>query len=763
MLINIKGLKMTINVTTIGEAEFFTRLQTCIRQFEGYSTDPYLDTSTVGGIQHATIGIGFDLVNSSVRTQVFDAMAVPAGVRASLTNIINNPPSTASALQSQLNTAYGQPFVMTPAQITTVFNNIITGYLNAAQTKSGLPFSDELVALTSVQFNGGDGLFGPGLTDALNISDPHEARAEAWYQIRYAHATDQNESRRYSEASIFGLYESPSGPVSKEEAVGIYRMYTHHYGESYDNNGGMINYDNAKSNNIGLSNGDLRAMGATFSGYSTQKLELELRRAADTIETEYLIPKNLSLDSINPLNIQVCYDDGVNPVITLTGEDNATRTGHIDDLLIGDANGNTLEGKSGNDILLGEDGADTLDGGKGNDTLEGGAGNDTYIYTSGDGFDAIVDSDGSGQIKVGTTVLTLAGSKKVGPNTWLSADGKYQYVWDGADAAGERNLYIHNTKDAGVTVSLVVKNFHGGNLGLNLTEAIDPSVMAANIIGDRKPLDTNPTMPGVQTEINPNTGNAKTDPNQPDEGHEDTLFDSVGNDRIQGLGGQDKLDAKNGGDDLLEGGEGSDVLLGKLGKDTLYANSQKPLADTFAADSSGTPTNQRGDLLSGGVDDDQLYGDVGNDALAGGAGGDTLLGGAGDDILLGDHDITDATISWTATQHHDPIPGGGIDHTFTLTGASYQEPTEGGDDVIYAGIGNDLIFSGLGNDIIDTGKDNDVAFAGGGDDVLLGQKGNDILVGDGYGANTPYGNDILSGGIGKPVSHIIINSTMHRM
>jgi hypothetical protein len=101
-----------------------------------------------------------------------------------------------------------------------------------------------------------------------------------------------------------------------------------------------------------------------------------------------------------------------------------------------------------------------------------------------------VDSDGSGQIKVGITVLKLAGSKKVGPNTWLSADGKYQYVWDGADAAGERNLYIHNTKDAGVTVSLVVKNFHGGNLGLNLTEAIDPSVMAANIIGDRKPLDT---------------------------------------------------------------------------------------------------------------------------------------------------------------------------------------------------------------------------------------------------------------------------------
>jgi Ca2+-binding RTX toxin-like protein len=90
-----------------------------------------------------------------------------------------------------------------------------------------------------------------------------------------------------------------------------------------------------------------------------------------------------------------------------------------------------LDGGLGNDLLVGGGGDDELKGGKGFDTLEGGAGNDTYIYESGDSFDAIVDSDGSGQIKIGTTVLTLADSTKVGPNTWLSADGKYQFVWDG--------------------------------------------------------------------------------------------------------------------------------------------------------------------------------------------------------------------------------------------------------------------------------------------------------------------------------------------
>ncbi len=81
---------MTINVTAISEAAFYLRLKTCIEQFEGKNKfDPYFDTSIVGSIRHATIGIGFDLVNSAVRTQVFDAMGVPSGIRASLANIIN--------------------------------------------------------------------------------------------------------------------------------------------------------------------------------------------------------------------------------------------------------------------------------------------------------------------------------------------------------------------------------------------------------------------------------------------------------------------------------------------------------------------------------------------------------------------------------------------------------------------------------------------------------------------------------------------------
>lgn len=252
-------------------------------------------------------------------------------------------------------------------------------------------------------------------------------------------------------------------------------MYTHHYSESYDNNGGMINYDNAKSNDIGSSNGDLSVMGTAFSGYSTQKLELELRRAAETIETEYLQPKNLSLGSINPLNIQISYDGKLD----LTGENDTTRTGHTDDLLIGDANGNTLQGQSGNDTLLGEGGDDTLTGGTGtgNDTLIGGEGSDIYVYTQGDGVDTIIDSDGQGQIQ--WDLINIQGDagvlsdkwKKFNTNVWQDQKNPQDPISYNlqTEADGSQTLYIIKNGDV-----LKVDNWQPGNLGITLGEGAQP-------------------------------------------------------------------------------------------------------------------------------------------------------------------------------------------------------------------------------------------------------------------------------------------------
>jgi Ca2+-binding RTX toxin-like protein len=558
---------MTVNVTSINEEEFYTRLKVVLSQFEINATTPYLDTSTVGGIRHTTIGIGFDLVNASVRTQVFDVMGVPIGGRTTLTNIIMNPPSTSAELQTQLNAAYGNPFTMTSDQIDTVFKNIISSYVSQAQSKSGLPFSDELVAITSAQFNG---VFGSGLQSALSIIAPQEARAEAWYQIRYVHAVDQNESRRYSEAAVFGLYSDPSGKVSKDEALGVYKMYTKHYSDSYDNNGGMINYDNTKTRDIGLSNDDLAAMAksnAAFTSYSTKTLSLELRRAADTIETEYLKPNNLTLGSINPLNIQITYDDAQNPKVNLTGEDDTTRTGYTDDLLIGDVNDNNLQGKSGNDILIGGDGNDTLNGGTGNDTLIGGQGNDTYIYNQGGGFDTILDSDGGGQINWdglninGAANTTVEQWKKLNTNLWQDQQNHISYDLQ-TQFDGSQTLYIIKNGDA-----LKVDNWQSGGLGINLGEGSQQPAPLQTYNGDqRAPIKenniydwsatswaTNGTLTGGIAEANFN----------------DVITGSGQADKINGLGGNDALDG-GAGNDQIDGGEGNDLIAGSAGSDIIH-------------------------------------------------------------------------------------------------------------------------------------------------------------------------------------------------
>ena len=48
----------------------------------------------------------------------------------------------------------------------------------------------------------------------------------------------------------------------------------------------------------------------------------------------------------------------------------------LDEILIGNANNNSLNGETGNDVILGNAGDDNLSGGRGNDILLGGQNND---------------------------------------------------------------------------------------------------------------------------------------------------------------------------------------------------------------------------------------------------------------------------------------------------------------------------------------------------------------------------------------------------
>ena len=61
--------------------------------------------------------------------------------------------------------------------------------------------------------------------------------------------------------------------------------------------------------------------------------------------------------------------------------------------------------------------------------------------------------------------------------------------------------------------------------------------------------------------------NVIVDPDEPQAGRADTLYDSLGNDLIQSGGGSDYIDAKRGGDDRIEAGEGDDWVSAGAGDD----------------------------------------------------------------------------------------------------------------------------------------------------------------------------------------------------
>ncbi len=190
------------------------------------SLAPYVDSQ--GWI---TIGAGFNLSVANVRNTVLTALGIS---NANLSSYL----SANYKLQPKdqvLNALSGYNLAFTNEdQVYTVFNTLAQTYesiLNTWSNKWGIgiiPQSPERVALLSLAYNS-PALLGEKLAQALNLSDPSLARAEAWYQIRYSHA-DQNWYRRYAEAALFGLYANPNN-VTFADAIAVYQMFTQHRSE----------------------------------------------------------------------------------------------------------------------------------------------------------------------------------------------------------------------------------------------------------------------------------------------------------------------------------------------------------------------------------------------------------------------------------------------------------------------------------------------------------------------------------------------------
>ncbi|MBI5007088.1 MAG: hypothetical protein HZB95_08165 [Nitrosomonadales bacterium] len=212
--------------------------------------------------------------------------------------------------------------------------------------------------------------------------------------------------------------------------------------------------------------------------------------------------------------------------------------------MLGGSSGDALTGGAAADLLAGNAGDDLMRGGQGSDVLLGGSGNDAYIYTTGDGLDTILDSDGQGSIAMDGA--NLAGGEQYGDSrVHRDADGRL-YV----DVGGDRLVIDGN---------ILIEGQQEGELGITLggpdAAAADP-VTTRDIVGDINPTDINPDLDGVQAKPD-----ALYNPVGTTQAYEDSLFGSPGNDHIL-LGEMQDWVSGGSGADWIEGGNGNDYLIG---------------------------------------------------------------------------------------------------------------------------------------------------------------------------------------------------------
>ncbi|TND06010.1 MAG: Hemolysin-type calcium-binding repeat 2 copies family protein [Rhodocyclaceae bacterium] len=432
--------------------------------------------------------------------------------------------------------------------------------------------------------------------------------------------------------------------------------------------------------------------------------------------------------------------------LTLLGAAGLNGTGNVlDNVMVGNAAVNTLNGM---------DGGDRLDGGSEIDTLVGGLGNDTYVtvtetvddygttttstatttYASASGFDTVTEA-ASGGIDTVETDYSYALSANL-ENLTLTGSAAVNGTGNAAN-----NLLIGNSANNSLNGAAGADQMRGGqgndtytvdDVGDAVAELPDQGVdlVQSSVTFTLSDGVENLTLTGTAA-IN-GTGN---------------ILDNVliGNAAINTLTGGD-------GNDNLNGGAGADTMIGGAGDDTYVVDTATDIV--IEADGQGTDTvlsgvtfalsttlenltltgtaaingtgNALDNVLVGNTAVNTLSGGDGNDSLNGGAGADTMVGGTGDDTYYVD----------VATDIITEVDGGGADSvistaTYTLA-ATLENLTLAGTGAIN-GTGNALNNTLIGNTA------NNSLTAGGGNDVLDGGVGTDTMVG-GAGDDTCYVN-----------------------
>lgn len=214
----------------------------------------------------------------------------------------------------------------------------------------------------------------------------------------------------------------------------------------------------------------------------------------------------------------------------------AVRGSSYNDILIGDANDNTLEGADGNDTLAGGDGSDTLTGGLGDDILTGGGGKGFDWANYADAFSSVIVNLATGLASGGSGNDTLSGIENV---TGSSSNDKL---------TGDAN---DNTLNGGWGDDWIMGGLGNdtllGDKGFDWASYSDAAsaVTVDLALGAASGGSGDDALSGIEAVIGSKFG--------------DTLMGDANDNTLKGGAGNDMLDGKDGFNTLI-GGSGNDIF-----------------------------------------------------------------------------------------------------------------------------------------------------------------------------------------------------------
>jgi Ca2+-binding RTX toxin-like protein len=498
--------------------------------------------------------------------------------------------------------------------------------------------------------------------------------------------------------------------------------------------------------------------------------------------TDYLVGDNGRVEFNQDADLSTI--DRVTTTDPTSGGNDTINGGAGDDFVLGGSGDDTIGGQTENDVLLGDNGQfqfttgrltriatsdptiggrDVINGDAGDDIALGGANDDTIngftgrdILLGDNGFlDYVEDSDPMTIDRIQTTQPAVGGADTINGDAGddIAIGGAGNDIIRGNQ--GNDQLLGDNGQ---VTLT-------SGRV--RLLETIDPEFGGNDRIGGNEDDDV----------IAGGTG-------------DDLIAGGTGNDRILGDNGRfdyafagdarvgadtnlatldlfTTTDPTLGGRDTISGGFGADIVLGGTAGDTIYGdegnlptpNASVNTDDLILGDHGivyrALPVGQNYFSIDTAVTDgggnDLIYGNQGDDTILGQQGNDRLFGEAGEDDLTGGHNVV-----------------GGADGDDTIDGGTNADVVLGDNGTItrrFLGVNAlgfnqwrrypapfaDVIRDVVRFDDLDRIGGNDVISGGTGDDILHGQRGNDVMAGN-DGDDEMYGqlgNDTMSGGAGQ--------------